>query len=99
MGLVCDKLIWTMDFVASESGQAQNTKARNSFVVSEVGGGLCTLVSDCLHVVELPLALIPFTVEKGMVLTFDIFRNAKEETNRQNFFKTVQTDLLKSSEA
>ena len=88
-----------MEFVASESGQTENAKARNSFVVSEVGGGLCTLVSDCLHVIELPLSLIPFTVEKGMVLTFDIFRNTKEETNLNNFLKSVQTDLSKSSEA
>ena len=91
-----------MEFVTSESGNVpenETLSTKTSFVVSDVGGGLCTLVSDCLHVVEWPLSLMPFDVKKGMVLTFGIVRNTKEETSQENFLKTVQADLSKSCEA
>ena len=64
-----------MEFVASENGKAAESaplQTKNSFVVSEVSGGLCTLVSDCLHVVEWPLSLLPFDVKKGVTTTVGI---------------------------
>ena len=91
-----------MEFVASENGKAAESaplQTKNSFVVSEVSGGLCTLVSDCLHVVEWPLSLLPFDVKKGMVLSLDIVRDTKEEAKREKKLKNMQADLSKSSEA
>ena len=93
-----------MNFAAEERGGngsdpvAMKT-TKNSFVVSEVDGGMVTLVSDCLHVVEWPLSLLPFDVQKGMVLTFDIVRNSAAELAREKSMDTMQEELTKACTA
>ena len=90
-----------MNVAAEERGGNGDDKVaakttKNSFVVSEVDGGMVTLVSDCLHVVEWPMSLLPFDAKKGMVLTFDIVRNSAAEMDREKSMDSMQEELTQA---
>ena len=72
-------------------------KSSNTFVVSDVSDGIVTLVSNCLHVLDFPLSLLPFDVQKGQILQLDISRAVDVEKSRVESFKSLQNDLLVAS--
>lgn len=74
-----------------------NVKSSNTFVVSDVSDGVVTLVSNCLHVLDFPLSLLPFDVQKGQILQLDISRAVDVEQVRDENFKSLQNDLLAAS--
>ena len=72
-------------------------KSSNTFVVSDVSDGIVTLVSNCLHVLDFPLSLLPFDVQKGQILQLDISRAVDVEKRCDESFKSLQNDLLVAS--
>ena len=72
-------------------------KSSNTFVVSDVSEGVVTLVSNCLHVLDFPLSLLPFDVKKGNILQLDICRAIHVEQKRDKNFESLQKNLMKAS--
>ena len=69
----------------------------NTFVVSDVSEGVVTLVSNCLHVLDFPLSLLPFDVKKGNILQLDIRRAIDAEQKCNEDFESLQNYLMKAS--
>ena len=85
------------DGVSLAGDATDDKKSSNTFVVSDVTDGIVTLVSNCLHVLDFPLSLLPFDVKKGQILQLDIKRAVEEELARDRDFKDLQNDLINAS--
>ena len=85
------------DDIGVTGNTADEKKSSNTFVVSDVTDGIVTLVSNCLHVLDFPLSLLPFDVEKGQILQLDIRRAVDAEIARERDFQDLQNDLINAS--
>ena len=73
----------------------ENTSVTKLYI-SDVKAGFAQLVSDCHHVLEWPVALLPSGAKKGDILDFSLTKSADAAVEATNTMNVIQ-EVLKAS--
>jgi hypothetical protein len=72
----------------------------STLYISEIKtDGFAILVSDCHHVLEWPIALLPSDCKKGEMLEFNLAKSAAFVTESNNKMDTIQQVLKEAATA
>jgi hypothetical protein len=75
----------------------QTSSVSSTLYISEIRtDGFAIIVTECHHVLELPIALLPSGGKKGDTLDFNLTISKEASQQAQNTMSTIQ-DVLKSS--
>jgi hypothetical protein len=76
------------------------TSVTSTLYISEIKtDGFAILVSDCHHVLEWPIALLPSDCKKGEMLEFNLAKSAAFVTESNNKMDTIQQVLKEAATA